>query len=627
MSAARRVALLLGLWCCFAPAAAAARLCMTGGECRDHECGQPVASSAVARTFHLVAGAKHVLGIVGAGETAIHCDRDATLQLRVANLPRRGSVHIRLTDPAQRTWELQAQEDVTLRLPKATYEIVIESPHFRTIRRTVRAGNRPETLIAALEPLPVLSGRVFERGTATGIGGAVISTDVDTTTIADASGFFTIEADPDRWPSTIAVSAGGFAENVVAPPRARRTATLDDVFLSRGGTVTVEIVHPAPSEVTGIELQKLDAGAMAGTPLTGAVIAGEPLHAKFENVAPGRYLVLAKGPGPCERSGEVLELAQAEQKSVKLRITPLRLRFRAAMAGKPLAGADVREFEWDLGVSPRRIAGVVVDRRSGAPVPNAAVSLKVRGEVSFSARTRGDAQGRFQFLPVPHGRHTITAAAPTHLQAEMSYTFAAPEESRDMTVRLEGGTVVRLRVTDAAGAPVVGAVAMQYKGLVQTRLSATDVAGIAEILVPEGETRDVYVVPRDGTFGIARITSKSPEASVRLHRATSRIEIRAESESHQAIPNVSVVVRYNRHLLPREVVRELGRMQGARTASGADGRIVFDHMPAGLYEFWPAGSAAEMRGLLAGMGPQAPVTINVTPGDHVAVLTFAAVRP
>ncbi|HYC89958.1 MAG TPA: hypothetical protein VEO54_12155, partial [Thermoanaerobaculia bacterium] len=117
------------------------------------------------------------------------------------------------------------------------------------------------------------------------------------------------------------------------------------------------------------------------------------------------------------------------------------------------------------------------------------------------------------------------------------------------------------------------------------------------------------------------------EPSIRLSRATSRIEIRAESESHQPIPNVAVVVRYNRQLLPREVVQELRRMQGARSSSRADGRIVFDHMPAGLYEFWPAGSAAEMRLLFAGAGPQAPVTMHAVPGDNVAVLTFEAVQP
>ena len=644
MSTARR-ALLLALWCSFALWSQGSVACLAAGE---------------------DAGA--------AGETAI--------VLRVANFPRRGSVRLRLTDEAQRTCELQAREKMTLRVPKGTYAVVVEAPHYRTIRKTVRAGDQPETLAVRLEPLPVLSGRVLEHGTTRGVGGAVIATNVDTIAIADASGFFTIEADPDRWPSKIAVSAGGFAESVLAVPKARRPATLDDVFLSRGGTIEVEVVHPAPSEVTGVELQRLESGAMTGAPLKSVPVAGEPLRAKFENVAPGRYLVLAKGAGVCERQGEAIELAPAEQKSVQLRITPLRMRFRAAMAGEPLAGAGVRfrsregywsgqlttgadgevatllwqtgqatasvfaeglmnvphletrtvpddeeEFEWSLDVAPRRIAGVVVDSVSGRPVPNAVISLKVQGEISFGVRTRGDAEGRFQFMPVPYGRHTITAAAPTHLQREMKYTFAAPEENRELEVRLDGGTFVRLRVLDPAGAPVAGAIAMQYKGIVQTRLSATDASGVAEILVPDGETRDVYVIPRDGSFGIARVTSQSAEPSIRLSRATSRIEIRAESESHQPIPNVAVVVRYNRQLLPREVVQELRRMQGARSSSRADGRIVFDHMPAGLYEFWPAGSAAEMRLLFAGAGPQAPVTMHAVPGDNVAVLTFEAVQP
>jgi hypothetical protein len=658
VSIVRRSLLLLALLCCFAPKAPAARVCIAGGECRERECA---------------------LGVLDPGTTAIRCDGDAAVHLRVTNFPRRGNVRVRLTDEAQRTWELQLRQNVTLRVARGTYDVLIETPHFRTVRKSLRVAEKPETVVVTLEPLPVLSGRVFERGTADGVGGAVIATNVDTMAIADASGFFSIEAEPDRWPSKLVVSAAGFAESALAVPKARRSATLDDVLLSRGGTIDVEVLHPDPEAVTEIELQRLASGAMTGAPLKS--VAG-PARARFENVAPGRYLMLAKGAGPCERHGQVIELAQAEQKSVQLRIAPIQLTLHAAMAGEPLAGAEVRfrsregfwsgrlssdaagevatalwqsgdatasvfvdglmnvphlesrtvpddeeEFEWSLEVSPRRISGIVVDSRSGEPVPNAAISLKVRGAISFGVRTRGDAQGRFHFMPVPYGRHTITAAAPTHLQREMSYTFAAPEENRELTVPLDGGTFVRLHVIDAAGAPVAGAVAMQYQGLVQTRLSATDASGVAEILVPDGETRDVYVVPRDGSFGIIRVTAKSAEPSLRLPRATSRIEIRAESESRQPIANVSVAMRYNRQVLPREVVHELGRTQGARTTSRADGRIVFDPMPAGLYDFWPAGSPAEMRLLVAGIGGQAPVTMNVVPGDNVAVLTFAPVRP
>ena len=46
-------------------------------------------------------------------------------------------------------------------------------------------------------------------------------------------------------------------------------------------------------------------------------------------------------------------------------------------------------------------------------------------------------------------------------------------------------------------------------------------------------------------------------------------------------------------------------------------------MPAGRYEFWPAGSQGELQALAAGAGPAAPVRMNAAPGENIATLTFA----
>jgi hypothetical protein len=528
----------------------------------------------------------------------------------------------------------------------------------------------------------VISGRVFERGTTRRVGGAIIKTSVETVAVAGADGSFAFEGDPEKWPAAIVVSAAGFAETTEPIAKAQRSARLEDIFLYRGGSILVEAFHPSIGEVVQIELRKLRSGDVVGIPWRSVnpTTAGEGLAARFDGVEPGEYLVLAKGKEPCQQYGKPVRLDEGQEIKVELNIAPVRLRFLATIAGEPVSGArinyknsegrwearfetgaegdvllalwqtgpsrawifsdgvmsiphfeqkelaDDEDLEWIFEVPSRRITGTVVDARTGAPIPDAVLSLKVRGETSFAVKARSDPAGRFQFFHVPFGSHTITAASATHLQGQVTYTFSEPSDSRDVTVRLEGGASVKLRVLDGAGAPVVRAVAMQYKGLQQTRMSLTDENGVAEVLVPEGEARDVFVVPRDGSFGIARVASSPPEATIRLPWGASRIEIRAESEARQPIGNVSVAIRYNKIVLPREVVQAFANIQGSRTSSREDGNVILDHMPPGVYELWPAGSVAELQMLLAGIGQQAPVTMTVIPGRNTAVLTFAAVE-
>jgi len=675
----------LALLALSATAAEPMRLCIAGQACRDYTCGQRIEAVAVAHTYDLSIGTAHHLGIAGANETTIACSSEAFVDLRVtaAGIARDGEVHVSVADEAKHVWELRLPaKDLQSRvgLPTGRYALTIESAHYRTVRKSVRAAAKPEKVAVVLEPLPLLSGRVLERGTGAVIPGAVVTTNGETSAVADGTGSFSIESDPDRWPATFTVSAGGYADTTMPVPRARTSARLGDVFLNRGGSITIHVIAPDDVHVRQIELQKLRSGATLGTSFRKTTINGEqPVKARFDRIEPGRYVVLVKGSGPFEQRGESVELREGDERTVEVRVSPIRLHIGAMMKGAPLAGArinldlreghwsgqlesgstgevtvalwqpgpamawvysegvmniphfenrtieDQEEVEWILNVDGRRINGVVVDSKTGAPVPDAVISLRTTGEVGFGVRTRSDSDGRFKFVPVPYGRHTLTAASATHLQASLTYVFSPPDESRDVTIRLDGGSIVHLRVVDAAGAAVVRGLALQYNGLLQTRLGGTDDSGIAEILVPDGETRDVYVIARDGSFAIVRVSSKPAEMTLRLPPATSRIELRAESDTHEPIPNVSVVMRYNGQLVPTDVVESFGRVQGAWTRSHADGRLLFDHMPAGLYEFWPAGSPAEMRLLAAGAGPQAPATINVTAGDNVAVLTFTRV--
>lgn len=667
------------------------RLCLAGEPCRDHVCRQRIEPVPVVRTFQLTAadGSTRHLGLLGANETAIACSGEAALALRltVPGLSRTGQARVTITDEAKHSWNvvlspIDLKSVVRATVARGTYALAVESPHYRTFRKSVRAGAKPETVVAVLEALPILSGRVFARDSADGLPGAVIATNVETSAITDGTGSWSLESDPEKWPATFTVSAAGYAETKLPVPKARTSARLEDVYLNRGGSISVEVAGVEDAGVREIALQTLRSGEKIGRPFKSIPIDDEarPVRVRFDHIDPGRYVVLAKGSGPLEQRGEAVELREGETKEVVLRISTIRLRLRTTMSGQPLPAARIvldlndghwngrlesdakgevtvplwqggavlaavraeslmtiphfethtiaedEEVAWTIDVPGRSIRGKVIDSKTGEPISDAVISLNASGTangVGFGVRTRSDSEGRFRFVPVPYGKHTLRAASATHLETFMSYTFSPPDESRDVTIKLDGGAIVRLRVLDAAGTPVAGALALQYDGFRQTRISTTDASGIAELIIPDGETRDVYVIPRDGSFGITRVSSKSQETTTRLPVGASRIEVRAESDAHEPIPNVSVVMRYNRQLLPVDVVSHFGRVQGAWTRSHADGRLLFDHMPAGLYELWPAGSPAELELVTAGAGAQAPVSMTVVPGENVAVLTFA----
>jgi hypothetical protein len=62
-------------------------------------------------------------------------------------------------------------------------------------------------------------------------------------------------------------------------------------------------------------------------------------------------------------------------------------------------------------------------------------------------------------------------------------------------------------------------------------------------------------------------------------------------------------------------VESRGTARGSRTSSDAEGRMTLTHMPAGMYEFWPAPR-----------GTSGPVRMNVAPGENVVTLTFTPTR-
>ncbi|HYI10935.1 MAG TPA: carboxypeptidase-like regulatory domain-containing protein [Thermoanaerobaculia bacterium] len=446
----------------------------------------------------------------------------------------------------------------------------------------------------------------------------------------------------------------------------------------------VQLHQPSPGAVVAVELRRLEArGHRLGAVVKSAAPAGPALEStlRFDGVEPGEYLVLARGHEEWEQAGEPVSVEAARESPAVLRIVPFALSLEAAFEGAPLEHARVvirnrdmlwsgavtlddsgkaaivlwqggrlnatveaaglapylerrtiagdEDAEWRLDVPTLEIAGRVVNAATGEPVPHAALALATECAEGYSFGLKGDgaADGTFRFAPVCHGRHTLKAAARGFPPSEIAYVFAEPEQTRRLTVKLDPAAPVKLSVIDGRGAPVTGASVMDFSGLQPIGRAVTDTSGVARLMVPEGAVRDVYVFPRNGSFGFIQLTSGTREASLRVADGTSRLVLKAESAAHEPIPDVSVVVRYNGKVLPFEVLRVLERTHGSRATSARDGTITFNLMPPGIYELWPAGSEQELRALAAGTGPAAPVRLAAGAGDSLATLTFAPVEP
>ncbi len=670
----------------------AGRLCLTGAPCRDYVCSERVEPAAQPRPFTVSAGSSptYYLGVLKAGESTVPCAGYGAFELRLSTrkLPRRGDLHISVADVSSGLWELSIPERqlvnaITVKLPRGTYEVSIKGFRSVSVRKSVVIADSPASVVADLEPLPRLSGTVLARTTRLPVAGALISTDVlsddvEKSAITDAAGRFAIDVDPDQWPAKVIVRAIPFAETSAPVPAARVNTTLPEIYVSRGGTVSVEVRQQEPGQVVELELQPIVRNSATGKPVSTLPVPPSPQTAllRFENVEPGRYVVLAKGDEALERHGTGIDVVQGEDVTVNIVVTPFSLRVRTKVEGENLGNADIlltnlqgywegpihtdaegqadvnlwqggkarsavhavgfssphierrtltdgEDGEWVLDIPAREITGVVVDSKTGQPIPGAALALHIdaRDGSSLSVKTNADSEGHFRFFPVPYGKHRLRTAGVRYSQSEMNYLFLEPEQDRDIAVRLDRAATVAVTVLNHLGAPIALAQVIRFKDRVRMQ-AHTDSSGKIDVPVPEDRAVEVYVVPRDGSFGIATLNADRKETVIRIADGIARIVVRAETEEGAPIPNVALLTRYNGRVIPVEVFDAIAGTRGGRIGSDREGRLILARMPVGLYEFWPVGSEAELRALEAGVGPEARVKMAVTPGENVAIMTF-----
>jgi hypothetical protein len=285
-------------------------------------------------------------------------------------------------------------------------------------------------------------------------------------------------------------------------------------------------------------------------------------------------------------------------------------------------------IQWDVDIPSRSIRGMVVDDETGKPVPRANVILDVSGENSLTTAVKADDGGRFEFSAALSGLHSVMAAADGYLPNTIRYTLEPNESGREVEVRLKPAASKVVQVQDAEGRPLSEAAVLDFAGGTLTGSRLTDGAGIVRIPVPAGAQRQLFVIPRDGSFTVRAISSRMADPIVvTVPPGAATIVVKAEQNDHTPIPGMWLLIRFNGVPLPLEVVQELRTMQGAVPVSGTDGVAVFRSVPLGYYEFWPLGSPEEMRAFLYGVTTDPAVHLQARAGENRSTLTFAPQGP
>jgi hypothetical protein len=613
-------------------------------------------------------------------DTITFANGTARIALRVeldGNTRGDGSIELEsVDDGSHRTLPVNASQFEALRVlvvPRGGYRIIVRAAHHRPAVRNVRVSDTANLGTVILAPAPVISGVVK------GASGVQISCGVDCEARPDEQGCFRIEV-TRAWPDELVVSAKGRGTKHVAVPAVQHDVTLPPISLERAAALRVNVQRHEERGPLDVAIAIRDDDAPLKWIVTKRIPASESSITIGELDA-GSYTVLVKGAQPLQRISARTNVAAGDVRTIPIELTSAAAHARITLGGVPLPNADVtlesvgnhwttnftagadgevNSAIWEQGlftaavrprpgapphvtrvrlagsplaelaidVPDRRIAGRVLDG-AGVPVSGALVSLRSTvEELSRTIKATTGEQGEFEFFGAAAGSHALTVIASSYLRPDR-VTFAMGESDREKVVDVvvREGLARTFDVRDPHGTPATNALLVVASDGHLRSTTTTDMQGRAEIATPAGEQSTLYVFPREGSLVIRPLSAALDDAAtttrIVVPAASSSLELATLTTDGGAIPDVSLLMRYNGELLPPEVAAELQRQQGFAFATDEHGIAKLANIPAGVYEFWPFRSEAEASALVASASAiSAPIVVNVVTGENKATVRF-----
>jgi hypothetical protein len=456
--------------------------------------------------------------------------------------------------------------------------------------------------------------------------------------------------------------------------RAILTAILLFAVSASAATVHVETTRNGFGEPIELALAPRVEGRIPEWSMTKTLAAGKSTI-EFSDVAPGLYVLLAKGPQPLQRLSARVNVG-TEGSAVRLTIPKSKTILRTMLGGEPLARAAVdlthdgllwgtslttdaegrfsgalwEPGKYSVGVRPeagagphiadvklgqepatidvpdRHVSGHVLDDE-GKPVGGAAVALRTEssgGTLDISTTATPD--GAFAFFGVPEGAHSLSARAPSYLISDAAeFELRGPSAVRSVDLRLSRGTQRVVRVVDERGRALANAtVYTACEGHVKST-TVTNADGRINVAIPDRGSCAVYALPKEGSIGVARV-SGTENLVIRIPDGSSSLQLELKSETGDVFADLRLLMRIDGMVVPPAVARRFGS-RGFSLITNAEGKISLAKIPAGTYEFWPYRTEAEGQMIYDMAGDfAAPISVNVLGGENDATVKFKAKR-
>jgi len=408
----------------------------------------------------------------------------------------------------------------------------------------------------------------------------------------------------------------------------------------------------------------------------------ETRRIRFDGLEGGVYQILVRGPLASEHLATKIGIGRTDARRITITIEPFILAGRVTLGGLELGAGALhlkhREFHssstirlgpdgtfrlpfWqrgkfsygvrgaalpteysyvtelegpspgplDIVIPDGRISDILRDVKSGQTVAGATVALQTNiADREEHVKLTTGPEGRFDFVGIKHGSHTVKIYAPQHLEPEpivFRLTDAAP--LRELDVRLDPGRAVPIVVIDKEHDPVANAKVFVVADSKLRARGSTDEDGRASVPVPDGESATLFVVAEEGPFAMMRVPNNGDKRRLQVYvpSSTSSLLIRAQTTDGKTMPPFSLLMRYNGELVPTEVAEELTDVQGLQLATGPGSEAHLRNIPSGSYEFWPYRSEAEAESIVAaGSSFLAPIQVNVRMGENKIAMKFAS---